>query len=122
MSVTNKELIESFTALHPVFFAEYKNTEAFWDPEELPLTTLLGDLGGATARHWDEFIEEDRLKIFQTIEDSVAGEDTLFSEAVATGFLEGIESIAHTQGNWKKIYGYLGKESQKHLDHANYVR
>ncbi|ODP30921.1 hypothetical protein [Pandoraea sp. ISTKB] len=84
--------------------------------KDIPTTVLFGLLGKALAEHAGEFGIEDRVGIFQIIEDGVASEDAALKAYVSTGLLEAMYLRACVEPqSWTEIRASLGPLSDGYL-------
>lgn len=84
--------------------------------EDIPTTVLFGLLGKALADHAGEFSNEDRICIFQLIEDGVASEDAALKAYISTGLLEAMYLRACVEPqSWGEIRASLGPLSEAYL-------
>ncbi len=85
--------------------------------EDVPKTILFANIGKAVVRHFDSFAVEEKVKIFQAIEEGLQSKDTQLSTCIATGFLESLYSTANSSDvNWSDIAPHLGLRSKKYVE------
>jgi hypothetical protein len=84
--------------------------------EDVPTTVLFGLLGKALAELAGKFGIEDRVCIFQLIEDGVASEDAALRAYVSTSLLEAMYLRACVEPkSWNEIRTSLGPLSEAYL-------
>lgn len=109
-----QEFVAKLTKFH-MFDSAQRSAIKEWG-EDIPTTVLFGLLGKALAEHAGEFGMEDRVRIFQLIEDGVASEDAALKAYVSTGLLEAMYLRACVeQRNWNEIRASLGPLSEAYL-------
>ena len=84
--------------------------------EGIPTTLLFASMGKKVAEYFDEFSLDDRLYIFNVIEDGMKTNNDALKTFVATGLLEALFSRA--SGDvllWERIDVQLGEVSRNYL-------
>lgn len=101
---------------YKTFKNKYDEDLDFWSPELPPLTLLFTSLGNEFISSFEEIDQNDYDEIFIDIEKYMLMDDENdVSNAVATGFLEGIVNLSGPhKNNWELIESRLLESSKKY--------
>lgn len=90
-------------------------TIEYWRPDSPPVIILFASIGNELARQFNNLRNEEKLAIFQHIEEGIRSNDIALKTAVATGIIEGIISTASQDEElWSRIESQLGEVSKCH--------
>lgn len=116
MTAEIKEYLYVLECFSDEIKSEVSSVMRSWYPDEVPLTYLLGHVGGAVADVFPNLVEDDRRRLFNHIEQGMLSDDESFSTAIATGLIEGlIGRASRTDKLWEQIEPYLGDESRNYM-------
>jgi hypothetical protein len=97
--------------------ATYHETLEYWEPDEPPITTLFGELGGQIVEDFYKVGKDVNQQIFKLIEAAMASGDDKLITAVATGLIEAIVAKAARQEDlWRNVSLMFGDLSRKHAE------
>jgi hypothetical protein len=109
--------IETLRSESDFFATAFQKVTDYWKPDEVPLTTLFGDMGREFFENYNNLPESLKKKILFLVEDAVlTGSDDL-QTAVTTGLIETMVSLSERRPDtWHDIYSNLGSASRRHAD------
>lgn len=101
---------------YEIFKNKYDEDLDFWSPEQPPLTLLFSSLGNEFISGFEKINPDHYDEIFLDIEKYILMDDENdVSNAVATGFLEGIVNLSGpNKKNWDAIESKLLNASKKY--------
>lgn len=111
--------VNQLSAISPGVLAAYRETVAYWDPDEPPDTVLLAGLGRRIVEEFPSVGEAVNDRLLFEIECAMASDDELLATVVTTGMIEAMAGTAKSLGRWNDIRPRLGKLSADHADWWN---
>ena len=91
------------------YFEIYQSELLNFIPDTPGLLVLLENFANVTVHIFDELSEQDKLEIFDLVENNIKSDDYV-GAAFLAGFIETIQNVSNKE-QYKKIEKYFGKET-----------
>ena len=119
MDQSIEPFVNRLFAISPGVLAAYRETVAYWDPDEPPDTVLLADLGRRIVEEFPSVDDAVNDRLLFEIERAMASDDELLATMVTTRMIEAMAGTAKSLGRWNDIRPQLGTLSVDHADWWN---